>query len=315
MKKLRIDHTGENQRIDKYLKKLLVNAPNSMIYKMLRKKDVKVNGVKVKENYILSYGDIVELFLYEDKFIEYTRRDTVKDIPIEFEVVYEDEHILIVNKPIGLLVHEDKNESVNTLTNQVLSYLHKKGDYDPQRDLSFTPAPVHRLDKNTGGMVIYGKDMRALQDLNTMMKERYCIEKKYMTIVKGEMDDVHLKGYVKKVDGRMSMTDQDDPDGLYMETDVHVVRKGKDSTLCEVSLITGRKHQIRIHLSSIGHPIIGDPVYGNRNINKKYKLDHQLLIASTLTFTDPIGSLEYLKDKTFTIKLPKAFKEIMKEIM
>ena len=172
MKKLVIDQYDDHQRIDKYLKKVLVQAPSSLIYKMLRKKDVKVNGKRVKENYILHSGDEVELFLYEDKFKEYTKPLTIYELPITFKVVYEDAHILIVDKPAGLLVHEDINESVNTLSNQVLTYLHQKGEYDPEKNISFTPGPVHRLDRNTSGLVIFGKDMRALQDLNTMMKTR-----------------------------------------------------------------------------------------------------------------------------------------------
>ena len=138
MKTLTIDHEHENQRIDKYLKKLLVKAPSSLIYKMLRKKDVKVNGKRVKENYIVHYGDQVELFLYEDKFKEYTEPLTIKDLPITFTVAYEDEHILIVNKPVGLLVQPDDQEDVNTLSNQVLTYLYKQGSYDPEKNLGFT---------------------------------------------------------------------------------------------------------------------------------------------------------------------------------
>ena len=156
MKKLVIDQYDDHQRIDKYLKKVLVQAPSSLIYKMLRKKDVKVNGKRVKENYILHSGDEVELFLYEDKFKEYTKPLTIYELPITFKVVYEDTHILIVDKPAGLLVHEDINESVNTLSNQVLTYLYQKGEYDPEKNISFTPGPVHRLDRNTSGLAIWG---------------------------------------------------------------------------------------------------------------------------------------------------------------
>ena len=120
MKKLVIDQYDDHQRIDKYLKKVLVQAPSSLIYKMLRKKDVKVNGKRVKENYILHSGDEVELFLYEDKFKEYTKPLTIYELPITFKVVYEDAHILIVDKPAGLLVHEDINESVNSLSTRYL---------------------------------------------------------------------------------------------------------------------------------------------------------------------------------------------------
>ena len=226
MKKLVIDQYDDHQRIDKYLKKVLVQAPSSLIYKMLRKKDVKVNGKRVKENYILHSGDEVELFLYEDKFKEYTKPLTIYELPITFKVVYEDTHILIVDKPAGLLVHEDINESVNTLSNQVLTYLYHKGEYDPEKNISFTPGPVHRLDRNTSGLVIFGKDMRALQDLNTMMKTRQGIEKKYLTIAMGHMKDATLSGYVKKNEdeGKMYLVKKDTPGALSMKTIVHVLK-------------------------------------------------------------------------------------------
>lgn len=320
MKKLIIDHTHENQRIDKYLKKLLVKAPSSMIYKMLRKKDVKVNGKRVKENYIVHYGDEVELFLYEDKFKEYTSPVTIEDLPITFKPVYEDEHVLIVNKPVGLLVQPDGKEDVNTLSNQVLTYLYKQGEYDPQADLGFSPGPVHRLDRNTSGLVIFGKDMRSLQDLNEMMKKRHCIDKKYLTIVKGYMKDCELIDYVKKNEreGKMYLVSKETPDALKMHTIVHVLDARQDYSLVEVSLITGRTHQIRVHLASVGHPVMGDSKYGdfawNKEIRKTYHLSHQLLHAYSLTFTKPFGSMAYLKGKTVKAPLPKLFRQIKRDL-
>lgn len=316
----KIDKNNENQRIDKYLKKLLVKAPSSLIYKMLRKKDVKVNGVRVKENYMLSLGDEVSLFLYEDKFKEYTSPITIYDLPIQFDVIYEDEHILIVNKPAGLLVHSDINEDMNTLANQVLTYLSQKGEYDPEKNLDFTPGPVHRLDRNTSGMVIFGKDMRALQDLNEMMKKRHCIEKSYLTIVKGYMEDADLIGYVKKneEEGKMYLVSKNTPDALMMHTIVKSLDARKDYSLVEVSLVTGRTHQIRVHLSATGHPVMGDAKYGdfewNKEIKKRFKLNHQFLHAYQLTFVKPIGSLKYLEGKTLICHLPSSLKKIKQSL-
>lgn len=320
MKKLVIDQYDDYQRIDKYLKKVLVQAPSSLIYKMLRKKDVKVNGKRVKENYILHLGDEVELFLYEDKFKEYTKPLTIYELPITFKVVYEDAHILIVDKPAGLLVHEDINESVNTLSNQVLTYLYQKGEYDPEKNISFTPGPVHRLDRNTSGLVIFGKDMRALQDLNTMMKTRQGIEKKYLTIAMGHMKDATLSGYVKKNEdeGKMYLVKKDTPGALSMKTIVHVLKRCSTCSLVGVQLITGRTHQIRIHLSATGHPVMGDSKYGdfewNKEVKKKFHLNHQFLHAYQLTFVDPIGSMSYLKGKTVTSQLPEQLEKIQKEL-
>lgn len=320
MKKLVIDENHANQRIDKYLKKLLCQAPSQLIYKMLRKKDVKVNGVKVKENYILQVNDIVELFLYEDKFEEYTRAQTIYDLKIEFDVLYEDEHILIVGKPAGLLVHEDIHEDMNTLSHQVLTYLYQKGEYDPQESLGFTPGPVHRLDRNTSGIVIFGKTMKALQDLNEMMKKRHCIEKTYLTICKGQMTSADLIGYMKKESDQSlsKVVSQNTPGALMMRTIVKSLQYYQNYSLLEVQLITGRTHQIRLHLASVGHPIIGDSKYGdfelNKFLKKRYHLNHQFLHAYRIRFVKPIGCLKYLQDQVITCPLPKNLMKIKKEI-
>lgn len=320
MKTMIISENDANQRIDKYLKKLLCNAPSQLIYKMLRKKDVKVNGIKIKENYILQLSDKVELFLYEDKFQEYTQAQTIFDLAIEFDVLYEDENILVVGKPAGLLIHEDIHESMNTLSNQVLTYLYNKGEYIPDESLSFTPGPVHRLDRNTSGIVIFGKTLRALQDLNEMMKQRHCIEKTYMTICKGHMSSQTLIGYMKK-DGDQSLVkivNKDTHGALTMHTIVENIKSSNNYSLLKVKLITGRTHQIRIHLSSVHHPIIGDSKYGdfelNKYIKKKYHLNHQFLHAYQIQFIKPIGSLKYLQDKVIVCPMPEYLLRIKSDI-
>ena len=320
MKTLIIDKNHANQRIDKYLKKLLCQAPSQLIYKMLRTKDVKVNGVKVKENYILKEDDEVSLFLYEDRFQEYTRPQTIFDLKIEFDVLYEDEQILVVYKPAGLLVHEDINEDMNTLDHQVLTYLYQKGEYDPKDSLGFTPGPVHRLDRNTSGIVIFGKTMQALQALNEMMKKRHCIEKTYLTICKGYITSQELIGYVKKDSNQslMKIVSQDTQGALKMHTIIESVISSKDYSLLKVKLVTGRTHQIRIHLASVRHPVIGDRKYGdfecNRIMKKKYRLDHQFLHAYQICFVKPIGCLKYLQNKVITCPLPKELLKIKQDI-
>ena len=320
MKTLVIDKNHANQRIDKYLKKLLCQAPPQLIYKMLRKKDVKVNGMKIKENYILQENDIVSLFLYEDKFQEYTKPQTIFDLKIEFNVLYEDQHILVVSKPAGLLVHEDKEEDINTLSHQVLTYLYQKEEYDPYQDLGFVPGPVHRLDRNTSGIVIFGKTMKALQDLNEMMKKRHCIDKTYLTICKGNMSSSDLIGYMKKEENQslVKVVSQSTPGALMMHTIVEQVQTNYQFSLLKVKLITGRTHQIRVHLASVGHPIIGDSKYGdfelNKKIKKQYHLSHQFLHAYQIRFVKPIGCLKYLQDKIITSPLPQNLEDIKRKI-
>lgn len=310
-----------NQRIDKFLVKYLPLAPKSFIYKMIRKKDVKVNGSKVNENYILQLKDEVSLFLYEDLFMQFAGKKEIYDLPQTFSVLYEDDQILVVNKPAGLLVHEDQNEEVHTLSNEVLSYLKRKEEYLDSVENTFTPGPVHRLDRNTSGIVIFGKTLPALQNLNEMMKQRHCIDKKYLTIVAGRMDsDKELIDYVKKNEalGRMYLVSPKDPEGLKMHTLIHPVRYNSAYTLLEVKIVTGRTHQIRIHLASIDHPVIGDSKYGNYELNKQikkqYHLSHQFLHAYEITFTKPLGKLAYLKDKTITCPLPEKLERIKREI-
>ena len=268
-----------------------------------------------------SKDDILEMFLYDDKFNEFTKEKDIYDLKREFKVLYEDQNILIVDKPVGLLVHGDAKENVNTLSHQVLSYLKEKGELDVGRESTFTPGPVHRLDRNTSGIVIFGKTLAALQDLNEMMKKRHHIEKSYMTICKGKLTkQQELVGYVKKIDNedRVRFVKKDDKDALMMKTIVKPIRTTNDFSLVEVKIITGRMHQIRIHLSSIDHPVIGDRKYGDFALNKQMKqqfgLNNQLLHAYKINFVDPFGSLSYLKGKKIICPKPTQFKKIEKSL-
>lgn len=321
MKSIKIDSNNENQRIDKFLVKYLPNAPKSFIYKMLRKKDVKVNGSKVSENYILKLDDEVSLFLYDDLFKQFASKKEIYDLTPTFTVLYEDEHILVVNKPAGLLVHEDEKEQVHTLSNEVLSYLKHKGEYVDSIENTFVPGPVHRLDRNTSGIVIFGKTLPALQNLNEMMKQRHCIEKKYLTIVRGYIKkDLELIDYVKKDEkaGKMYLVSPSDKQGLKMHTLVHSLQATHEFSLIEVRIVTGRTHQIRIHMASMDHPVIGDSKYGdfelNKIIKKRFSLSHQFLHAYQIKFIKPLGKLSYLQDKVITCPLPSKLNKIKQEI-
>jgi len=321
MYKVIIDKNSNGQRADKFIKKLLPLAPSSFIYKMFRKKDVKLNGIRIKEDTFVYEGDVLELFLYEDKVKEFQEEVTIEKLPITFEVIYEDENILVVNKPCGLILHEDEKEKKNTLANQVLSYLYQKGEYDPQQSQGFIPGPVHRLDRNTSGLVIFGKTFNALKDLNEMVRLRHCIRKKYVTIVSGELTkDAHLVGYMKKDEDKQMcyMVSKTTPGALTMETKYHVIQHNRQFSYIEVELITGRTHQIRLHMASTSHPVIGDRKYGNFEVNKmvknRYGLNHQLLHAYELTFVKPIGSLKYLQDKVIRAPASGLFSEILQDL-
>ncbi|MDD8049545.1 MAG: RluA family pseudouridine synthase [Thomasclavelia sp.] len=320
MKEIIISENDSNQRIDKFLKKLLVNASNSFIYKMLRKKDIKINGKKVDAKYIVQPGDKLSMFLYDDMFEKLTSKDEIVHVKQTFELIYEDDNILIVNKPAGLLVHEDINESRNTLSNQVLTYLDLKGELN--KEDGFIPGPVHRLDRNTSGLVIFAKNFLSSQTLSTMIKERHHLEKSYKCIVVGNLSETKtLTGYIKKLndESRVVFVKKEDPKALKMITKYNSLIATKDYSLLEVTLVTGRTHQIRIHLSSINHPIIGDRKYGDFKVNKllkeRYNLSHQLLHAYKIKFKEMEYPLEYLNDKTFICEEDKMFKNIKKKLL
>lgn len=321
MHKIFIDVNSDGQRADKFLRKYLPLAPQNLIYKLFRKKDVKLNGQRIDASVKIHAGDVMEIFLYEDRVRAFQEEVEVSSLPIEFEVVYEDEQILVVNKPAGLILHEDDKEKRNTLANQVLAYLYEKGSYDPEHAQGFVPGPVHRLDRNTSGLVIFGKTFQALKDLNEMIRLRHCIEKKYLTILVGKItENQHLIGYMKKDEKQQTcyMVSKQTPGALTMETYLTVREFNARYTLAEVRLVTGRAHQIRLHCASIHHPVIGDRKYGDFKINQemrtRFHLNHQLLHAYHLHFNKTIGSLRYLEGMTIEARPPKDFMSIKKDL-
>lgn len=183
-----INDNESGQRLDRFLRKYLNNAPLSRIYKSIRK-DIKVNGKRCKEDYILQVGDEVSFYILEEELASLSKKKPRGRAKRQFSIVYEDEHIIAVSKPFGLLTHGDSFEKKNHLANQVVDYLIEKGDYNPRLEKSFTPAPVNRLDRNTTGIVLFGKNAQSLRELNKYIRDRGSIEKFYMTIVKGELKE------------------------------------------------------------------------------------------------------------------------------
>ena len=319
MKEILIGANEGNQRLDRFLKKYLKNAPLSYIYKIVRK-DVKVNGKREKEEYVLNEGDILKLYISDDEIDKLTFKKKRQKAKKQFTVIYEDENILIVDKPFGLLTHGDQNEKKNHLANQVVDYLIEKGEYIPSMEKSFTPAPANRLDRNTTGLVLFGKNAKALKELNKMIRERDFIDKYYLTIVKGKMEkEIKLESKMVKDEekNQIKVLPISSEQGKTMETVIYPVNILKGYTLVKVKIITGRTHQIRAHLSSIGHPIIGDTKYGEKRVNVRFKdldLDTQLLHSYILEFNDACGSLSYLKGKSFKAPIPNDFNKILESI-
>lgn len=291
MFKITITENEAGQRLDRFLKKYFNNATLGVIYKIIRK-DVKVNGKRAGENTMLLAGDELAIYVSDETAANLRKEKTRVKVKKQFRVAYEDEDILVVEKPFGLLTHGDRTEKKNHLANQVIDYLIEKGDYNPRTEKTFVPAPANRLDRNTTGLVIFGKNAAALQELNRLIREKDKIHKLYLTIAAGKIQKpIRLRSKMTKDAGRNMISVLDEQEqGKLMETIVRPLQtanfKGRDYTLVEVEILTGRTHQIRAHLAKAGYPIIGDVKYGDKKVNaiieKEFGLTTQLLHAYKL---------------------------------
>ncbi len=312
MKEFHIQSNEAGQRFDKYLKKLLKEANSSFIYKMLRKKNIVLNGKKADGTEKLNAGDEVKLFLSDETFEKFhgakqnqKHLEEYHSIPTKkLDVVYEDEDVIIINKPVGMLSQKAKPDDISA-NEYIIAYLLQNGSLTQETLHTFKPSICNRLDRNTSGLLIAGKTLKGLQEMAKALKERATeggVQKYYRCIVSGVLKErTYLKGYLSKDEKTNKVTvyqtkpteknvECKNTQYFPIETEYRPIASVNGFTELEVHLITGRSHQIRAHLASIGHPILGDTKYGlpkvNERFGREYRLKSQLLHAYRIRFAD-----------------------------
>lgn len=319
MKEFTIGYRQAGQRLDKYLEKLLRQAPKSFIYKMLRKKNIVLNGKKASGSEILKESDSVRIWFSDETFAKFSAPDqkgektisAKKPDPLQCPVIYEDKDILILNKPQGML-SQKADAGDYSMNEWMIDYLLASGNLTREDLLDFRPSVCNRLDRNTSGLILAGKTVHGLQWAGTMLKDR-SMQKYYRCIVKGE---IRRNGYQKKYlikdpsSNRVNILDEPITGSQPIETAWEPVSVFRGYTDLEVHLITGRSHQIRAQFSAMGYPLLGDPKYGERAENACWKkscgIRAQLLHAYRMRFPD---------GRVFTADIPENFRMVLKKMV
>lgn len=335
MRQITVNSNEAGQRLDKLLGKYMNLAGKGFLYKMMRKKNITLNGKRCDGSEKVSEGDEIRLFLSDETIEKFSEVKVQKVKKQPLDILYEDSHILLVNKPSGMLSQKAKEQD-ESLVEYLIADLLERGEITTETLRSFRPSVCNRLDRNTSGIVAAGKSLPGLQILSAAFRDR-SLHKYYLCVVRGHVTEKkRIEGFLKK-DERTNQVKifQDAPSGRAVSenflpgtvapedaapicTEYEPLAFRDGFTLLKVALITGRTHQIRAHLASIGHPIAGDYKYGDPEINayvkKKYHVRSQMLHSWQLTFLQLPEPLSYLSGQSFQAPAPAAFADMFPEM-
>lgn len=308
MKEFTMNKNDSGQRLDKYITKSVPLLPKSLMYKYIRSKRIKVNGKRSDISYKLNENDVVSMYINDEFFEKAKPKYDFLSAGKNLNIVYEDENIILVDKPTGILSHPDEDNYTDTAITRIKRYLYEKGDYKPDEEASFAPALVNRIDRNTSGIIIAAKNSESLRILNEKLKNRE-LHKLYLCVVIGRLKSASglVEGYLEKNEkqNKVYISDKATDKSKHISTKYNVLGYKNGLSLLEVELLTGRTHQIRATFSHLGTPLLGDGKYGTNAQNKQfggYKKQFLYSYKLAFDFKTDAGILNYLNGKEFEVK-------------